>query len=88
MLHLSFVFLVKCTSGFIEDEDFGVLDDCACECNSLLLAARQLAATRADVGVQSSRVALDEFPGVGHAEGFLNLCVGSVGRAEKDVVSD
>ena len=44
---------VECRRGFVQKQDLGVSDECACNGDALLLSARQLRASLANQSVQT-----------------------------------
>src|SRR5215207_10484774 len=51
---------IQCGSGFVHDDNFGILDKDPSECQALTLAARELNTSFAHDGFQTSRKLADE----------------------------
>lgn len=49
LVHKSFRLGVQSTRGFVEDKDVGLLDECSCDGNTLLLASGELSSSCASV---------------------------------------
>ena len=72
-LHVALGFAVQGGRGLVEDQDGGVLEDGARDCNSLALPARQPHAVLADQRVQPVGHGLDEIPGMRGDAGGADL---------------
>ena len=64
VLHLLLVLLVQGTSGFIKKENIWLLYKCSCDSDSLFLPTRELAASTANVCVDSfgAHLLVNEIP--------------------------
>lgn len=87
-LHESFAFGVEGRGGFVEDEDSGVLKDCAGDADSLALTAGESAAAVADEGVVAMLCGHDEFMCICDAGGLLYLLACGALHSEGDVIED
>ena len=74
--------------GFVEEEDWGVLQQGAGDGEALLLSAGELAALVADDGLVALRLGEDEIMRVGLPGGFFDFFLRSLGTAEADIVQD
>ena len=72
----------------VEHEHLRIADERPCERNALALAARQGEAVLADDGAVTLGQVFDELVRLGRASGGLDLFVGGVGLAERDVRPD
>ena len=53
LVHKSFGLGVQSTRGFVEDEDVGLLDECSCDGNTLLLASGELSTSGASMCLEA-----------------------------------
>ncbi len=74
--------------GFVEDEDAGVVRECAGKADELFLASRECGAALAYWLGEFEREGADEVADVDFVAGSLEALVGDPGGAEADVVGD
>ena len=85
-LHQVLTLGVERRGGLVEDEDGRVLEDGSGNAYALPLAAREFAATVANVGVKSLLGCHDEVVGIGNARCLLHLLARGVLHSKGDVV--
>src|SRR5215207_5103010 len=78
---------VERAGRFIEDQNRCVLQECACDGETLSLATRQGHASLAEYGVKSKRKLCDEFIRAGGSRGSDELSFRRVGSAVENVVA-
>ena len=83
-----FGFGIYAGSGFVEDDDFGVVNHGAHKGNELPLPYRKCGAAFHYVVVQTTRQAFDKFPGSYEIGGFPHLGFGYVFVAQTNIVGD
>jgi hypothetical protein len=87
-LHFCLVLLVQSASGFVEDEDTGLLDESSGKSDSLFLTSRKLATAGTDISVDACSSRLDEIPSIGLPQSLLDFSISGVGFAHQDVLLD
>ena len=70
LLHRLLALVIQSTRRLVQDEDLGILEEHACNCDALLLSARKTAAALAHHGVVALRQRLDKGVDVGAAGGL------------------
>ena len=73
--------------GFVEDQDLGILRDCAGDGQALTLAGRKLPAAVAELGIEPVRLARHVVVHAGYVGGLPDLIVGSIGGRVAEVVA-
>jgi len=79
---------IQAAGGFIENQDFGLLDQCACDRDALLLPAGKSYAALANLGLVALRQGFDGIVDLGHLAGMHHLVKGGMGVGHQQVVVD
>ena len=88
ILHQSLALGVECRGGLVENQDGRVLQDGTGDAYSLALTARESSAAIADVRIKALLRLHDEVVGIGYLGGLLDLLLGGVVNAKRDVVAE
>ncbi len=87
-LHKTLALGIEGRSGFVEDEDRGILVDGTGDREALALATGELTPTVPDIGIVASRHLIDELIGVRDLGSLTHLLEGSTLDTEGDILKD
>ena len=87
-LHCSFINFVKSTCRFIKNKQFWLFNENTSKRNSLLLAARKLTTSSANICVNLVRVILDKLPCVGLLQCVNDLFISCIWFAHENILLD
>ena len=87
-LHKALALGIQCRSGFVEDENRGILVDGTGDREALALTPGELTPAVPDIGVIACRHLIDELIGVRDLGGLTHLLEGSTLDTEGDILKD
>lgn len=87
-LYLMLAFRIEGGGGFIKDNDGGIFEKGAGDCDALTLSARETGAAFADKGIVSVIEGFNEFVGVGEAGGLTDGVVVGLRISDADVIGN
>jgi hypothetical protein len=77
---------IEAAGGFVEDEYLGLLEQCSCNRDALLLSAGESHAAFADLGLVALRQGFDAAVYLCHFAGMHDLVEGGMGVGHQQVV--